>query len=282
VHQDRHQSNPRRQRLRRALLVVGIGLLPSVLAPAAGRAATVPTGTCVDFLYFDGLDSRHLAGQCNSALTQAGYASAGYDDQSARNEVQRESTDAVFFHAGHSLDYYDATGHTAIALMFESPQGGSNFDALLGDPTASIDAEGPATICNTQNQCQNATLVSYPWASNPTNAKLNLVVLESCATDGQISSFFSIADTAYDFGLANTVVAFSQDVSFPVNVDDSNQYGDGWGNRFWADAAANDSYKSSVIDASNSVGNSYGFGSWVVLNPGVGPQSLYPAQYFVP
>lgn len=275
-----HHLDRRRHRLWRALVVLGFGLVPIVVAPAPAGAATVPTGTCVDFLYFDGLDSRHTAAQCASALNAAGYSAAAYDDQSAVNEVQRSNTDAVFFHAGHSLDYYDTTGHTAIALMFESPQGGSTFDGLLGDPTASQVAEGPTTICTSSGACTPANLVTYPWADTPQVFKFNLAVLESCATTGPSGTFVSEAQEAFDAG-AGSVLGFSQDIGFPVNADDTNQFGDGWANRFWADAGAGQSYNAAAIDAANSVGNANGFGSWQLLvNPGA-PQSLYPAQYFV-
>jgi hypothetical protein len=251
-----------------------------MLVPAAGHAATVPTGTCVDFLYFDGLDTRHTAAQCASALNQAGYSAAAYDDQSAQNEVERMTTDAVFFHAGHSLDYYDASGHTAVALLFESPSKGSNFDALLGDPTASIDTEGPVQICNDQNQCTSGNLISYPWADTPQLFKFNLVVMEACATTANMDAFLSEGQEAYDAG-AGTVLGFSQDIGFPVNVDDSNTYGDAWGNRFWSDAGAGETYSAAAIDAANAEGNNNGFQSWQLLvNPGA-PTSLYPAGYFL-
>lgn len=251
-----------------------------MLAPAAGHAATVPTGTCVDFLYFDGLDTRHTAAQCASALNQAGYSAAAFDDQSAQNEVERMATDSVFFHAGHSLDYYDPTGHTAVALLHESPQGGSTFDGLLGDPTASQVAEGPMTICNDQNQCQNVNMVAYPWADTPQLFKFNLVVMESCATTATMDAFISEGETAFDAG-AGTVLGFSQDIAFPVNVDDSNQYGDAWANRFWSDAGAGETYTAAAIDAANAAGNANGYQSWQLLvNPGA-PTSLYPAGYFV-
>ncbi|MGI8609474.1 MAG: hypothetical protein ACR2MY_09645 [Candidatus Dormibacteria bacterium] len=265
----------------------GLALAVALIAPlgpaAAVRAAsaTAPTGTCVDFLYFDGLDTRHTAAQCANALNQAGYAGAAFDDGSAQNEVSRSPQDAVFFHAGHSLDYYDPGGHTAVALLFESPAQGSTFDALLGDPLAAQVAEGPMTICNDQNQCRSVDMVAYPWADTPQMFKYNLVVLESCATAHVINSFQDIADVASGAG-AGSVLAFTQDVSFPVNADDSNQYGDAWANRFWSDTGGGQSYQAAAIDAANAVGNGYGYGSWKLLRPvPSAPSSLYPAQYYL-
>jgi len=275
-------SPPGRRHRGRALLVLGFALAPLLFTPVATRAAsaTAPTGTCVDFLFFDGLDSRHTAGQCASALNGAGYSAAAYDDQSAQNEVQRSATDAVFFHAGHSLDYFDPSGHTAVALLFESPQGGSTFDGLLGDPTASQVTEGPMQICNDQNVCRSANMVAYPWADTPQLFKFNLVVLESCATTAVMDAFFSEGQTAYDAG-AGSVLGFSQDVGFPVNADDTNTYGDGWANRFWSDTGAGgETYTAAAIDAANSVGNANGFRSWQLLvNPNA-PQTLRPAQFY--
>jgi hypothetical protein len=190
------------------------------------------------------------------------------------------NTDAVFFHAGHSLDYYDPTGHTAVALLHESPQGGNTFDALLGDPLASQVTEGPANICNDKNQCRSATLVTYPWANTPQLFKFNLVVLESCATTSVINTFISEGETAHEAGVGS-VLGFGLDVAFPVNVDDSNTYGDAWGNRFWSDTGAGQSYTAAAIDAANAAGNANGYQSWKLLTYTGSPQSLYPAQYYL-
>ena len=249
------------------------------------EAATVPTGTCMDYHYFDGLDTQFSASSCASALNSAGYAAAAYNNQSATTEVQRSNTDAVFYHNGHALDFFDSAGHTAIGLLDESTSAtGDTFDGLLGDPTAADNAEGPVSLCNSQNQCVNTNLVTYPWASTPQIAKYNLLVLEGCATSGPSATYFSEADMAYLVG-AGSVLAFSQDVSSSVNVDNSNLYGDAWANRFWGDAGANYSYRSAAIDALNyeqaTSGGAYGYDSWTLQQEPGAPQSLYPAQFYL-
>jgi hypothetical protein len=283
----RHVRNRRRMGLTGVVLVAASWGALGV--PRVAGAATVPTGTCMDYHYFDGLDTFYSASPCAGALNQAGYSAGAYDNQTATTEVQRSNTDAVFFHNGHALDYYDGAGHTAIALLDESPPTvstlGDTFDGLLGDPTAAQVAEGPVTICNAQNQCTNTNLVTYPWASTPQMFKFNLIVMEACATSGPSNNFFSEAQMASTLGAGN-VLAFSQDVSSSVNVDNSNQFGDAWANRFWGDAGAGYSYASSAIDAlnyekQNSGGGAYGYDSWTLFTSSAAPQSLYPAQYWL-
>jgi hypothetical protein len=257
-----------------SLSVVGMAASPV-------RAASVIQGSCYDALYFDGLTSRYTASHCASALNQAGYSATAYHNTSAQQALQNSAGDAVFFHAGHSLDFFDTSGHTGVGLMYESPDQNGNLDALASDPITAADMTGAeVTVCSEGGGCRTQTVFAgYPWADTPQMFKANLVVLEACATAQDTTSFVSLATNAFDAG-AGTVVGFHDDIAFPVNADETNQYGDGWANRFWADAAAGDSYVASVVDASNSVGNANGYGSYKVLqNPGA-PTSLYPAQYF--
>jgi hypothetical protein len=258
-------------------------LLPGVVMPRSGHAAAVVQGSCYDAYYFDGLDSRYTSASCLSAIDAAGYNGAGFSNTTAQSAFERSPLDAVFFHAGHSIDFYQAgsSAHSGVGLVYEGPTTTSDLDLLVGDPIYAAELTGvDATICSEGGGCHTQTvLASYPWGDEPNHLVANLAVFEGCATAQDTATDTSIATTVYDAG-AGTVVGFSQDVSFPANADNTNLYGDGWANRFWSDARAGDSYVSSVIDASNSVGNAYGFGSWVVLQNSGAPQSLYPAQYF--
>jgi hypothetical protein len=250
--------------------------------PLTARAAAVIQGSCYDALYFDGLTSRYAANHCASALNQAGYAGTAYHNTSAQTALQNSLADSVFFHAGHSLDFFDSSGHSGVGLMYEAPDQNGDLDALASDPIAAADMTGALVgVCSEGGGCRSQNVfVGYPWADTPQIFKANLVVLEACATAQDTASWVSLATTAFDAG-AGTTVGFVQDISFSVNQDESNLYGDGWANRFWSDAAAGESYAASVVDASNSVGNAYGYGSYVILqNPGA-PTSLYPAQYFL-
>jgi hypothetical protein len=264
-----------------ALLVACVGPGAALATPA--HATAVVQGSCYDAYYFDGLDSRYASSSCASAIDAAGYAGAGFSNATAQSAYERSPLDAVFFHAGHSIDFYQpgSSAHSGVGLVYEGPSRTSDLDLLVGDPIYAAQLTGvDATICAEGGGCHTQTvLTSYAWGDQPTHLVANLVVLEGCATAQDTTTDVSIARSVYDTG-AGTVVGFSQDVSFSANVDNSNLYGDGWANRFWSDARSGYSYTSAVIDASNSVGNANGLGSWVVLqNPGA-PQSLYPAQYF--
>ncbi|HEV7680148.1 MAG TPA: hypothetical protein VGQ42_16425 [Candidatus Dormibacteraeota bacterium] len=279
------KPNGRGVRRQALTAVVALVVCAGAVGGQAGavRAAAVIQGSCYDAYYFDGLSSRYASGGCASALNSAGYAGAAFSNATAASALQRAPLDAVFFHAGHSIDFYQpgSTAHSGVGLVYEGPNSSSDIDILAGDPIYAAQLTGAeATICAAGGGCRTQlVLTSYPWGDLPSHAVSNLVVLEGCATAQDTTTDVSIARIVYNTG-AGTVVGFSQDVSFPTNADNTNLYGDGWANRFWSDAGAGYSYTSAVIDASNSVGNAYGLGSWVVLqNPGA-PQSLYPAKYF--
>jgi hypothetical protein len=278
---------------RRRGVVLAIATFVSAAASQIGvwttDAATVIPGSCYDFLFYDGLDSRYAANHCAGALNAAGYAGTAYHNVAATTALANAQSDAVFFHAGHSLDFFEnncqptCTGaHTGVAMAFESPDQNGNLDALASDPITAADLTNAfVQVCSEGGGCKNQlVMTAYPWGDDPALIKDNLIVLESCATAQDTTSFTSLARTAYDSG-AGTVVGFVDDVSFSVNADESNLYGDAWANTFWSDAQSGVAYTTSVVDASNAVGNQYGYGSYVILiNPGA-PSSLYPAQYFL-
>jgi hypothetical protein len=270
---------------------------PPSLGGDTGANAALPSevpayGSCYDALYYDGLDSRYSANHCASALSAAGYTPRPYDNTSAQTAAINSETDAVFFMAGHSMDLYDngcvpscSGAHTAAALLYESPNSGGPLDGLAGDAFTSaywLDSTGPTTICGEGGGCHSQTgFVAYPWGDgNPQTFKLNLAVLEACATAQETATYTSsMADYVHDYWAGN-VIGFVDDISFPTNVDESNQYGDAWANTFWSDLGSGATYAAAVVDAANAVGNQYGFNSWVLLRYGSAPTSLYPAQYY--
>lgn len=262
-------------------------------SPAAGSASSAGApvyASCYDALYFDGLDSRYSANHCASALSAAGYTPSSNHNVSAAAALLNASDDGVFFMAGHSIDFYannctpSCSGpHTAAGLLYESPDRNGNLDALAADAfyAANLETTGSTTSCSEGGGCKTQNgFLAYPWGGeNPQTYKVNLAVLEACATAQNAGSYTSMANTLHAFGVG-TVIGFVDDISFPVNVDESNAYGDAWANTFWSDLGAGTTYTTAAVDAANAVGNQYGFGSWVQLHYSGAPTSLYPAQYY--
>lgn len=212
----------------------------------ASTSSTVPVyGSCYDFLYFDGLDSRYSASHCASALSAAGYSPRAADNASAQTALINAGSDAAFFMAGHSTALYEnncrpsCTGaHTAAALLYESPNSNGNLDGLAADAFYASDLEttAPVTLCSEGGACKSQTgFLAYPWGGeNPQTYKVNLAVLEACSTAQNTNTHTSMTDILHSFGVG-TAVGFVDDISFPVNVDESNTYGDAWANTFWGD-----------------------------------------------
>jgi hypothetical protein len=257
----------------------------TVLSGSA-RAATpgAPVASCYDLISFDGLDARYTANHCAAATAQAGYAATSYHNTDARSAAARAVADGVFYSAGHALLDQDSAGNTTAAmLLFEYPGPAQNADGLLGDSFTSYDIQASSGICDDTGSCHEyaTPIVAYPWADNlPAQFKLNLAVLQSCQTARSGSAFTDMTTLVNQNG-AGTAIGFRDDVSFPVNAPESNLYGSAWANRFWADLAGGASYAAATVDASNAVGNAYGYGSYVVQHTPGAPNSLYPAQYYL-
>lgn len=253
--------------------------------PGRARAAsTLPTASCYDGYYYDGLSSRYSANHCAGALTQAGYAAQSYHNASAAQARTNTTSDAVFFFGGHAVSNY-ANGcqptcsgpHQAYALLFESPDQNGNLDGLASN--AGYSAQGTnvgVNTCADSGGCRfQQAFVTYPWGflGAPEEAKANLVVMQACATG---TAMTTDAHSAF----VGTAIGFANDVSFPANADETGQFGDQWANTFWADLGGGMTYNAALVDAANSVGNQYGYNSWVELQNRKAPTSLYPAQYY--
>ena len=81
-------------------------------------AAVVSTAVCSDGRWIDGLDSRYAANYCATALTAAGYAAVAESNTSAEPVLASQATDAIFYHAGHSLIVQDGARATALSLVY--------------------------------------------------------------------------------------------------------------------------------------------------------------------
>lgn len=258
----------------------------SITAPSAGPqavAAALPTASCYDGLYYDGLESRNTASRCATAASAKNYDAAAYHNASAQSQMARMPSDAVYYFSGHAIVVGDLnTGgapYAAVGLMHESPRAGGNVDALVGDPVATPLLQGPQQLCDESGRdCRNVTLTSYPWASEL--AQHNLVVLQSCNTAGSNSLFLGMAETVQQAG-AGTVIGFKNLVGFPVGCRDCDLYGIKWARVFWQSLQAGATYTSATISATNAVGGAYGYNSYRILRNPDSPQRLGPAQYYV-
>lgn len=145
-------------------------------------------------------------------------------------------------------------------------------DAAWYTTTGQFEWCSASGMCRTQ---QNH--VAYPWGSNPAAYRMNLVVLQGCATASSATRV-NMAEVVHNWG-AGTTVGFVADIQFALNTDDSGGWGDAWANTFWADLRNGASYSTALINAANSVGGQYGYSTWVQYHRDGTPTSLYPAQY---
>lgn len=277
-----------RRKWTRVAVVLGVAatIASSTIAPSTGPhavAAALPTASCYDGLYYDGLESRNTASRCATAAAAKKYDAAAYHNASAQSQMARMPSDAVYYFSGHAIVVSDLnTGgapYAAVGLMHESPRAGGNVDALVGDPVAAPLLQGPQELCDESGRdCRDVTLASYPWASELT--KHNLVVLQSCNTAGSNSLFAGMAETAQQAG-AGTVIGFRNLVGFPAGCRDCDLYGIKWARVFWQSLQAGATYTSATISATNAVGGAYGYSSYRILRNPDSPQRLGPAQYYV-
>lgn len=260
------------KRLRRVSLAA---LVPLVLAgvPWNSSAALVPTGSCYDFKYFDGLESRPSAYYCANGLDATGYNGQSYSNVSAKQALARLPLDGVFHFAGHAI--VAGSPGAAISLLFQFPNIGG-MDALAGAPMG-LSVQGPVTLCNESgSSCKSATVVTYPWAN--LLAKHNLVVLESCNTGGSnlLWSTVSMGNIARYSG-AGTVIAFKDLIAFPLSQADA--YGIRWSRVFWQNLQNGATYAAASASAASAVGGN-GYFSYQVLTNVLAPTTLRPASYY--
>jgi hypothetical protein len=250
---------------------------------AMARASVGPVyGSCYDAKYWDGLTSRYEATDCSAALGSAGYTARTYHNTSALTGFLNYPDDAVFYFSGHSLNRYATPGsssgpHSAIGLLFE--EGGPSGDLdLLALHIAELPQTGSYTVCNSSGVCHTQKgLKAYFWGTEPNTYRVNLAVLQACATASNATG--SSLAGALNYWGAGTSIGFVEDTLESLNVDNSRQYGNAWAYRFWSDLRAGATYSTALINAANSVGGQYGYGSWVQFHRAGAPVSLYPAQY---
>ncbi len=250
--------------------------------PVASASVGPVYGSCYDAKYWDGLTSRYEASDCSTSLGRAGYTARIYHNTSALTAFLNYPDDAVFYFSGHSLNKYATPGslsgpHSAIGLLFE--EGGPSGDLdLLALDIEELPATGSYTVCNTYGVCHTQNgLKAYFWGTEPNTYRVNLAVLQACATASNATA--SSLAGALNYWGAGTSVGFVDDILDAVNVDNSHEYGNAWANKFWSDLGAGATYSTALIDAANSVGGQYGYGSWVQFHRAGAPTSLYPAQY---
>jgi hypothetical protein len=132
--------------------------------------------------------------------------------------------------------------------------------------------------CSASGTCQTQqNHVAYPWGTAPAAYRMNLVVLQGCATASS-ATVTNMAEVVHNWG-AGTTIGFVADIQFALNTDDSGGWGDAWANTFWADLRNGASYSTALVNAANSVGGQYGYNTWVQYHRNGTPTSLYPAQY---
>jgi hypothetical protein len=264
--------------MRRFLMLFLLVPLIAVGASGSSRSALLPTGSCYDAKYWDGLETEPSATYCKNALVAAGYNGASYHNVSARQELSRVGTDAVFFFNGHAV----VSGTTSLAAQslvyeFQGPAG-PNLDFLAGEALG-LEIQGPIwTLCNEgQTACKKTTnqSFSYPWIE--LLGKHNLVVLEGCNTAG--SNTFapvSMAALARDAG-AGTVIGFKDLIACPLSQ--TYAYCIKWAGVFWTNLQNGVDYSTAAIAASNAVG-CCGFSSVQILKNTAAPTTLRPASYY--
>jgi hypothetical protein len=272
-------------------MVSAIGLavaLSLVKALPAGATVEVspPQASCYDFYYWDALTSLYVAAACRQAGSSAGYGSSAFDDASGQTAFTRGNKDAVFYAAGHSLDFCSGSNCSGVGFLFQygSP---STLDALVGDSAYTAELGGPflASICDDANNCHTQSDTAgkaYSWGTAAELDEINLVVLEGCVTANN-SDGESMAQAASKAG-AGTTIGFLQNIDFSAGTNNLNRYGYAWGSHFWADVQNGSSYSGSMIDAANyenSVsGGWYGYNSYYMYHSSGAPNSLRPAQYW--
>lgn len=248
-----------------------------VTAPAAHADTQVPLGTCVDFLFYDGVDSRPAAAACASALTAAGYAVHSGSNVDARTAVADLPNEAVYYHGGHSLDVGGtAEGtHIAIASLYETNDPTVPYTGTLGDSFAGADYNGgTVTLCKSGGSpCKSANTLLYAHAD--LLAKANLALFEDCATAyWHLEGYINMAEIAYDAN-AGTAIGFKGDTAALS--------GNPWGVRFWNDLQNGMSYSSALVDATNLVSSSvYRYDTYVQYHHAGAPTTLRPAGFYVP
>jgi hypothetical protein len=260
-----------------------VGMLAPTPPASAAAAVGVPTASCVDGNFFDGLDTRYAATYCRNALTAAGYSATAYTNTDATSVLEQVGTDGIYYHAGHALvDCQTATYCTAVASAFAgASSSATTYTGLLGDPNG-VEIEGPGTVCSAGGGCRSVDFVNYPYETQM--QKFNLAVFQSCnsALDGA-DGFTSLATEAYDLGVVGTAIGFRDEVSWITNAPGDNLAGDAFARRFWSDLQSGRTYDSALVDAANAGGGStYGYSSYVYLHDPAAPSTLRPAQYFAP
>ncbi|MHB8573289.1 MAG: hypothetical protein ACYDAY_10145 [Candidatus Dormibacteria bacterium] len=224
---------------------------------------------------------------CEAAIQDNGYWPAwSYSNDSAKNAFQRGVTDAVFGFAGHSLDYYPATGgqeHSGMGLAFELPNNG-DIDTLAGTSEAAADSQGILVHFCSNGQCHNQTASNaYAYATPAEMSNLLIGVFEGCATAHNMTGMTSIMWAASNAG-AGMVVGFDQDILFP-GVSEWYDTGMAWARAFWSDVDAGQDWWTALDDAlvqeeNNSFGQDNGYDTWRAHGKSGVPQSLYPATYW--
>lgn len=277
--------NRRRFTRRRAAALAGLAALAASLGafvPHPAAAVAVVQASCYDAMYYDGLTTRWSASHCASATTDAGYGGASFDNASAKQATERNARDGVFFFAGHAL-VFTTQGDSGSTLVFEGPNSSGDLDGLASTPqNTALFERALIQLCSAGGGCrdQNAFL-SYPYLAE----KVNLVVAEGCNT-AQNGSFLTVSVPSFAQGAYNheagTAIGFYDEILFPVNADETGQYGDGWANRFWSDLDAGYDYTTAMVDAANAVGNAGGLGSYVEFHHPGAPTHLRPAGVYVP
>jgi hypothetical protein len=263
-------------------LVVGC-LLAGVVSPATPvYADAVPTASCVDGNFFDGLDTRYAASYCSSALTAAGYSAAAFSNSDATAVLEKLGTDGIYYHAGHALvECQTATYCTAVASAFAGASSSATlFTGLLGDPNG-VQIQGPGTVCTAGGGCRSVTFVNYPYETQM--QKFNLAVFQSCnsALDGALG-YSSLATQAFNLGVVGSAIGFKDEVAWITNAPGDNLAGDAFARRFWSDLQSGRTYSSALVDAVNAGGGAtYGYSSYVYLHDAAAPSTLRPAQYFL-
>jgi len=268
-------------RCRLLALALAAGVLAVFSPSASAVSAAVPTASCVDGNFQDGLDTRYAATYCAATLNAAGYSATALSGTDAAPVLEQESTDGIFYHAGHALVVGGGNSATAIASVMPGPGAAGTFQGLLGDPAAA-DFQGPTQVCDGSGHCRNVTMVNVPYESQM--QKFNLAVFQSCNSgrDG-VQGYNSLATIAYSLGVVGTSIGFKDEVSWITNAPGDNVAGDAFARRFWSDAKAGTDYLTALIDGVNAAGGStYGYSSYVYLHDPSAPNHLRPAQYFLP
>lgn len=274
----RHRSRPRRASLRLILSLVLVGSAVTFSAAEPARAAVIPTGSCVDANYGDGLDTRSAAAYCVNTLAAAGYNARALTNTDATQALETVGTDAVFYHAGHSLVVGAEPNVSAISSVFPA-SAGYGLTGLLGDITAA-DFQGPARVCTANGDCRDVVLVNYPYESLMT--QVNLALFQNCNSAGDPAfGYTSLAPYAYENYGTGTSIGFHDEVSWITNSPNIGIAGDAFARRFWADLGNGMTYSTALVDAVNAGGGTtYGYGSYRMYQRPDAPKSLYPAQYW--